>query len=81
LGNQRAAGLFFRFGSVALHISKSRSFKMTLEETRAALKQLRIDAERIERALHKHAAVERDPALHGKLFWPARRDSRLRPRL
>jgi hypothetical protein len=37
----------------------ARGFQMTLEQTRAALKQLRADAERIDAALqgHTHAAA------------------------
>jgi hypothetical protein len=40
---------------------------MNLSETLAAIAKLRIDAERIERALCKHVAAERNPVAHAKL--------------
>jgi hypothetical protein len=46
---------------------------MTLTEIKSgAVLKLRLDAERLERALHKHTAAERDPGTHAHLHRMAR---------
>jgi hypothetical protein len=69
--NQRHAGCSFN-RPACLIFSKKVFFDMTLPETLEAIANLRDQAAKLEPALHRHLAVERDPATHATLHRMAR---------